>query len=126
MFPKMILSIFRQIGFSCALLPLELLAKIHPLKDGQSIVVDTPQAVTFLAITSSQRVSMDEAAAQPRIEQFLSNQQTNQAIAAKIKELRANTKIMYQGEFAQTQASPAKATAPPANTSIEKGVAALK
>lgn len=107
-------------------IPLEMLAKIHPLKDGQSIVVDTTQAVTFLVVTSSQRASLDEAAAQPRIEQFLNNQQTNQAIAANIKELRANTKITYQDEFAQTQASPAKATSPTANTSIEKGVAALK
>jgi EpsD family peptidyl-prolyl cis-trans isomerase len=105
-------------------MPLELLAKIHPLKDGQSIVLDTPKAVTFLTITSSQYVSIEETAAKPRIKQFLNNQHTNQAIAAKIKELRANTKITYQGEF--TQARSGIETAPATKTSIEKGVAALK
>lgn len=130
-------------------IPLELLAKIHGLKDGQSTVIETPQAVTLLRVASSQQAPVPEAAALPRIEQFLSNQRAGVAVAAKLKELRAATTITYMGEFTKPDAAPAAAAtpaaastptapvatspapaapaAPDANKSvIEKGVAGLK
>lgn len=93
-------------------IPLELLAQIHPLKDGQSTVITTPQGVTLLRLASSQTVPVDQAAALPRIEQFLSNQRTGEAVAAQLKQLRANTTVTYMGEFA---ANP-----------LDQGVAGLK
>jgi EpsD family peptidyl-prolyl cis-trans isomerase len=119
-------------------IPLERLAQIHALKDGQSAVTETPQAVTLLRIASSQLAPVAEAAALPRIEQFLTNQRASEVVAANIKQLRAATKISYMGEFAKTAAgtpvaAPATAPVPAATASaantksaIEKGVAGLK
>ena len=118
-------------------IPLERLAQIAALKDGQSIVIEAPQAITLLRVASSQSAPVAEAAALPRIEQFLTNQRATEAVAAKIKQLRAAAKISYMGEFGKADGSAAvappvapvsAASAPAANTktAIEKGVAGLK
>ncbi|MDO9197558.1 EpsD family peptidyl-prolyl cis-trans isomerase [Rhodoferax sp.] len=119
-------------------IPLELLAQIHTLKDGQSVVIQGPQAVTLLRVASSQLSPIPEAAALPRIEQFLTNQRASEAVAANIKQLRSAAKIDYMGEFAKAEASPtaaapavpttaqAPATDGKATTALEKGVAGLK
>ena len=118
-------------------IPLEILPKIHALKDGQSAVLETAQGVTLIRVASSQSAPVQEAAAQPRIEQFLTNQRAGEAVAANIKKLRADTKIAYMGDFAKTAdaapaapAAPATEAAAPAadatKSTIEKGVAGLK
>lgn len=118
-------------------IPLELLPKIHALKDGQSLVLEAPRAVTLLRLASSQSVPIPENAALPRIEQFLSNQRAGEAVTAKIKQLRAATTIAYMGEFTAPGSAPegAAATAPaptPAASAdltpsvIDKGVAGIK
>lgn len=106
-------------------IPLEMLAAVHPLKDGQSTVLEASQAITFLRITSSQQVPINEAEALPSVERFLSNQRTGEAMTAKLKELRANTKITYMGEFAKAEAV-SGASSPYNLNNIEKGVAGLK
>jgi len=119
-------------------IPLELLSKIHALKDGQNLVLDTPQSITFLHLASSQSSPVDQATALPRIEQFLNNQRATEAINADIKRLRSSTTISYMGEFAKGEASsapaipvtqvqnPPVAPADQAKSAIEKGVAGLK
>ncbi len=116
-------------------IPLERLTQIHALRDGQSIVLESPQTITVVRLASSQSSPVAEAAASARIEQFLSNQRASEAVGAKIKELRTATKITYMGEFSKPLASapvaPAAITAPVApaadtTTAIEKGVAGLK
>lgn len=117
-------------------IPLERLPQIHALKDGQSLVTETPQSVTLLRLASSQSSPVAEAAALPRIEQFLNNRRGSEAVAASLKKLRADAKITYMGEFAKSDgtavappaATPAPAQpafAPDAKTAIEKGVAGL-
>nr|WP_315427305.1 EpsD family peptidyl-prolyl cis-trans isomerase [uncultured Albidiferax sp.] len=108
-------------------IPLEILTKIHLLKDGQSTILEGAQAITFLHITSSQQAPISEATAIPSIERFLSSQRTSETISAKLKELRANTQISYVGEFSKTESPPT--TLPrttDTQTVIEKGVAGLK
>jgi EpsD family peptidyl-prolyl cis-trans isomerase len=119
-------------------IPLELLAQVHTLKDGQSLVIQSPQSVTLLRVASSQLTPVPEAAALPRIEQFLTNQRAGEAVAANIKLLRGNTKIAYLGEFSKDESTTAAAVAPApvasasasaedkAKNSIEKGIAGLK
>ena len=116
-------------------IPLELLAQIHALKDGQSAVIQAPQSITLLHIASSQLSPVAEAVALPRIEQFLTNQRANEAVVANIKKLRADAKISYMGEFATADAAPATAPAAApvaqapddkAKSTLEKGVAGLK
>jgi EpsD family peptidyl-prolyl cis-trans isomerase len=117
-------------------IPLERLAQIHALKDGQSAVMETPQAITLVRVASSQTSPVVEAAALPRIEQFLTNQRASEAVAANIKQLRTASKITYMGEFAKAEGAAAVPVAPAAptqpapaansKTAIEKGVAGLK
>lgn len=113
-------------------IPLEVLPRIHALKDGQSTLIETPQTVTLLRVVSSQSAPVAQDAALPRIEQFLVNQRAGEAVAANLKKLRADTKITYMGEFANAPAAavaepvPAAPAAAPAKTTIEKGVAGLK
>lgn len=94
-------------------IPLEVLPKIHALKDGQATVIEAPQAITMVRVVSSQQSAVPEAAALPRIEQFLTNQRAGEAVAANLKQLRSNTKISYMGEFDKA-AAPAAAPAPAA------------
>lgn len=117
-------------------IPLELLAQVSALKDGQSTVLEAPESITLLHVISSQRVPVDEATALPRIEQFLGNQRASEAVAANIKQLRADTKITYMGDFAKSEGtapttvlattSQAENADDQARTAIEKGVAAFK
>lgn len=117
-------------------IPLELLAQVSALKDGQSTVLEAPESITLLHVISSQRVPVDEATALPRIEQFLGNQRASEAVAANIKKLRTDTKITYMGDFAKSEGtapttvlattSQAENADDQARTAIERGVAAFK
>lgn len=100
-------------------IPLELLTKVHALKDGQALVLDAPKAITYLRLASSQAAPVDQTTALPRIEQFLTNQRASEAIAADMKQLRAGTTITYMGEFAKPVAAPT-ATASPDESKTEK------
>lgn len=117
-------------------IPLERLPQIHALKDGQSLVIEAPQSLTLLRLVSSQSVPVPEAAALPRIEQFLNNRRGSEAVTASLKKLRADAKVTYMGEFAKSNGAPAAAPAatlappqptfaPDVKTAIEKGVAGL-
>jgi EpsD family peptidyl-prolyl cis-trans isomerase len=96
--------------------PLELLPRLHALKDGQITVIESPQSITLLRLASSQPAPIAEAVALPLIEQFLTNKHASEAVAANLKRLRASTDIAYLGDFA----------APDQKSVIEKGVAGLK
>lgn len=93
-------------------IPLDLLPKIHTLKDGQSALLEAPKSLTLLRVASSQNAPVSKSDALPRIEQFLENRKTTATVENHIKQLRSNTKIEYVGEFA--------------NNALEKGVAGLR
>lgn len=122
-------------------IPLELLPKIHPLKAGQGLLMEGPQSITVMRLAASQSVPVSEDVALPRIQQFLGNQRAAEAAKQEFKTLKANAKITYMGEFADTGGSatsqaatvPAAAHDPNAGASksaadiaVEKGVAGLK
>ena len=120
-------------------IPLELLPKIHALKDGQGLVINSPQTLTVMRLVASQSAPVPEAAALPRIQQYLGNQRAGEVAAAELKQLKAKAKIAYVGEFAEgaatTPAPEAQKTTPVAtenttkpkdDASLEKGVAGLK
>lgn len=118
-------------------IPMELLTQLHALKDGQSMVFETPQATTVVRIVASQLAPVPEAEALPRIEQFLANRRATEAVAADLKKLRAASTVTYMGEFsapdtaaaapaAVSEQKPAGAQVEPARTAIEKGVSGLK
>lgn len=113
-------------------IPLDMLPKVHALKDGQALVFETPQSTTVLHVVATQSAPVTEEAATPRILQFLGNQRIGEVVADEMKQLRAKAKIVYQGEFASADASvPTGAAAAPAadkdaGDAIAKGVAGLK
>ena len=123
-------------------IPLELLPKVHALKDGQGLVLENGNSLTVMRLVASQAQPVPLEQALPRIQQFLANQRAGEAAAKEMKALRDKAQISYVGEFAgaaapaaapAAAAKPAEAPAPaatagnaPANTAIEKGVAGLK
>ena len=123
-------------------LPLELLPKLAQMKDGQTALIDGPQQAFVMRVLASQSAPVDEAAAKPRIQQFLQNQRSSKAVAEEMKKLKDAAKIELVGDFAKTVEAPAAqpaapvaaaaATPAPASTekpvanAIEKGVAGLK
>lgn len=121
-------------------LPSELLALVDGLKDGQSLVVTNERGSTLLRLASSQSMPVTEEAALPRIEQYLVNKRTAEAVNAQIKALRADTAIAYVGEFsqsantaqapaaAQSASNPIPQSPPEAKplTVVEKGMSGLK
>ncbi|QDQ26667.1 peptidyl-prolyl cis-trans isomerase, EpsD family [Chitinimonas arctica] len=115
-------------------IPLELLPKVHALKDGEGMVVEAPQTITAMRVIASQAAPVTEAEALPKIQQFLFNQRAGESTGKELAQLKAKAKISYAGEFAGTApaapaAAPAAAetaAAPASDASIEKGVAGLK
>lgn len=126
-------------------IPLELLPKIHPLKVGQGLILQSPQSVTVMRLAAAQSAPVAEEAALPRIQQFLGNQRAAEAAKQEFKTLKAKAKITYMGEFADATTSaasqPAAATvaerggnntgagkspAPATDVAVEKGIIGLK
>jgi len=112
-------------------IPLDILPKLHTLKDGQGLVLEKAPSVTVMRLVSSQASPVPEAVALPRVQQFLGNQRAGEAAERELKQLKAKAKITYQGEFAEGAPVPAPDKAPAveqkkAASNIEKGVAGLK
>lgn len=137
----------RQIGFRPASvsraaeqIPLDLLPRMHALKDGQAMVFSTPTTVTILRLVASRTQPVTEAAALPRITQYLGTQRTVDAVGEHIKALRGKASVVYLGEFSAPPPDAAAAAAPapvasgaagdpvpgPLSSTLEKGVAGLK
>jgi len=96
-------------------IPLDLLAPLHKTKDGQTTVFDTPRGIVIVHVAATQQAPVDEAAALPRIQQFLANQRGKEIVEADMKQLREKAKIEYLGDFeGKAPAAPAAAAAPAA------------
>lgn len=116
-------------------LPLELLPRVASLKDGQTTVVPSSAGFTVVHVASSQVRPMDEQAALPFIEQYLTRQRQTELANAEVKQLRAKAAIEYVGDFAQgagasaatagkqTEKSPSAART---DSHMEKGLSGLK
>lgn len=103
-------------------IPLELLARIHALKDGQIMATPTRQGFNVLRVARSEAAPLTEAIALPRIEQFLVNQRGAAAIKQNLQQLRAKAGVSYLGDFARpapeaaASAAAASVTGAPAGT----------
>jgi EpsD family peptidyl-prolyl cis-trans isomerase len=92
-------------------LPLEMLPKVHALKDGQIALIPTNEGMIIIRVTGSETQPVDQAQAAPRIQTFLTNQRSTEAIQREMKVLKEKAKIEYLGEFAG--GVPPKPVAPP-------------
>ncbi|HET7832232.1 MAG TPA: EpsD family peptidyl-prolyl cis-trans isomerase [Gallionella sp.] len=80
-------------------LPLELLARLSKLKDGQMLVIEMSKTVSVLQVVESKSVPVDEKSASVFIENFLGNRQTKETVEREIKSLKTAAKIEYFGDF---------------------------
>jgi EpsD family peptidyl-prolyl cis-trans isomerase len=104
-------------------LPLGILDSIAKLKDGQAMVVPSPNGAQVIVLTSSRLDPVDAAHARPAIEQFLLNDAKRKAVEANMKAVRSSAKIEYVGKFADASqaAAPAPAAAPAAPDAAASG-----
>jgi len=115
-------------------LPLELLPRLHQLKDGQAITFAAPGALNILVVAGSQAQPLTQEQAKPMIERYLGNAKKRELATAEMKKLKEKSKVEYLGEYADAgkQDTPAPtdsqpATQPAANAdAIDKGVSGLK
>jgi EpsD family peptidyl-prolyl cis-trans isomerase len=92
-------------------LPLELLPRIHQMKDGQFGLVPARDGMIVMQLVASRNAPTDEATAKPFIEQYLGNKQRSAAVEKEMKALRDTAKIEYAGDFTQAALDKAKAEA---------------
>jgi len=93
-------------------LPMASLDAIAKMKDGDSVVSQSPNGMTVLFLAGSRSQPVDEARARVPIETFLLNQRRAEAVQKDLKALRDSSKIEYVGKFAQPAPSAASAPAP--------------
>ncbi len=86
-------------------LPLDLVAKLHPLKDGQAITLENPKQITILALTGSQSQPLTREQAKPSIERFLLTMHKREMLKAELGKLRAAAKIEYVAPYAEAKAA---------------------
>ena len=101
-------------------LPQDRLDAISKMKDGQSIMNQSPKGVQVLVMAGSRSQPVTEEQARPAIEQFLLNERKRKLIEDELKALRARAKIEYLGKFAEAAsavANPSSAAAPKAAAS---------
>jgi EpsD family peptidyl-prolyl cis-trans isomerase len=118
----------RQLGFiptnasrTAEQIPLDLLPRMHALKDGQDLVFSTPATVTMLRLVASRSEPLSETEALPRITQYLGTQRAVEAITGHIKELRGKTTVVYLGEFAPSDQDGQPAALAPSPSSSSPG-----
>lgn len=98
-------------------LPLEILPRLHQLKDGQAMTMASAGSLTILFVAGSQTQPMTQEQARPVIERFLLNARKREAAEAELKKLKEQAKIEYLGAYADAgkePAKPAEASAAPA------------
>jgi EpsD family peptidyl-prolyl cis-trans isomerase len=98
-------------------LPFNTLEAMSRMKDGQAMLIPTPQGVQVVVLAGSRMQPVNEEQARPAIEQFLLNERKRKLVEEEVKALRAAAKIEYVGKFAEAAsgAAPAAPAAAPAS-----------
>jgi len=95
-------------------LPMEILPRLHQLKDGQAMTMTGAGGLTILFVAGSQTQPMTQEQARPVIERFLLNAKKREAAEAELKKLKEQVKIEYLGAYADVGKAAAEASAAPA------------
>jgi EpsD family peptidyl-prolyl cis-trans isomerase len=80
-------------------LPLEILPRLHQMKDGQAMTLATAGSLNIIVVANSQTQAQSQEEARPVIERFLANTKKREAAEAELKKLREKAKIEYLGEY---------------------------
>ena len=80
---------------------LKILPKVQDMKAGEIQLLELgDERYEVIRVVTFKEAPIDEAAAAPRIQQFLSSQQSSEIVAQRMKQIREQAKIEYLGEFA--------------------------
>lgn len=94
----------RQYNRAAEQLPLAGLDAISAMKDGQALFSLAPGGAQVMVLAGSRSQPVDEARAQPAIEQFLLNERKRKLVEDDLTSLRAAAKIEYVGDYADGHA----------------------
>lgn len=98
-------------------LPLEILPRVHAMKDGQAMTFAAPGALNVLVVANSQTQPLTQEQAKPLIERYLENAKKREIAGAELKKLREAAKIEYLGSYA---AAGKEADVPQAAPAVEQ------
>lgn len=93
-------------------LPMNMLEGFAKMKDGQTMLVPTPNGAQVIVLAGSRMAPVAAEQAKPAIEQFLLNERKRDIVQKDMKDMRTAAKIEYIGKFAEGAASAPKAAAP--------------
>ncbi|MFN3595299.1 MAG: EpsD family peptidyl-prolyl cis-trans isomerase, partial [Thiobacillaceae bacterium] len=94
-------------------LPLELLPRLHALKDGQAITLSGNNVLNILYLAGSQTQPVTLQQAAPVIERYLLNAKKRELAEQALKRLRDATKVEYLGEYSGAAKTEAPSVVPP-------------
>lgn len=106
--------------------PLDRLAQLAQLKDGQVMVTPLPGGASVVQLMASRAQPIDEARAAPAIEQFLLNDRKRKLVSQDLKALRNAAKIEYVGKYAGSAPPADAAPAPSVADAAASAAAALE
>ncbi|MBX3606134.1 MAG: EpsD family peptidyl-prolyl cis-trans isomerase [Piscinibacter sp.] len=92
----------RQSTQSASALPMDLLDRLAPLHEGQSLLLPRPAGLRVVMVAGLRIDPVSEEAARPAIEQFLVNDRKRRIAEQEVKALRDGARIDYVGSFAQS------------------------
>lgn len=120
-------------------LPLELLAKLYRMKDGEIIVIPNQNSINIVVMAGSQEQPLTMEKATPLIEQYFLSQRKSEIAKQQVATLRKEAKIEFLGDFADmnlasgkqpvkvqpAEPKPQAKQEKPDSAHIEKGVSGL-
>ena len=93
-------------------LPMNMLDAFAKMKDGQAMILPTPNGAQVIVLAGARNAPVTLEQATPPIEQFLLNERKRDIVQKDLKAMRAAAKIEYVGKFAEGAASAPAAAAP--------------
>ena len=94
-------------------LPLELLPRLHALKDGQAITLSGNNTLNIVYLAGSQTQPVNLQQATPMIERYLLNAKKRELAEQELKRLRDATKVEYLGEYSEAAKLESPSVVPP-------------
>ena len=90
---------------------LPILGSLAKVKDGETSVIETPEALVILHVDTSRSAPVSEEAAMQRIPQYLANNRAKQAITEELDRLKAKADIQFMNQTASAEAATGTAQA---------------
>lgn len=105
-------------------IPLTMLPKLQDAKEGETVIVETGNAVHLIHIVKAVDAPIDLAAATPFIKSFFMHTRGKELVDEKMKQFRKEAKVEYTGEFAMANNASAPPAAVPVATATDTKIAA--